>query len=232
MVDKSQVQILKQTARESMKANNHTEAFFHLTHALKLAPDDTQLLSDRSKCLLQTQQYYLALEDANNIIGINPDSSTGHVRRAEICFATFNFDDALQSFQKAFQCSDSDKSLAMEWMTKCRREMARDVHNDKQFPWVGAAVGIIGSSLLLVLNYLVNNASSRSGGEDKPGGGGWLEEPGGEGWLDHPLVLVTVVVATAAASHWLARVYRNSVKKTRKSLLEPPVDLLADLHLD
>merc|ERR1719369_2180833 len=176
-----------------MKANNHTEAFFHLTHALKLVPDDTQLLSERSKCLLQNQQYYLALADAENIINISPSLAIGHVRRAEVCFATFNFDSALHSFQQAFQCNDSDKSMAMEGINKCRREMARDNANDKQFPWVGAAVGIIGSSLLLVLNYLIKEEE-----QEEPGGGG--------AWLQHPAVLVVVVLTSAGLSHWLALV--------------------------
>jgi len=197
-----------------MRKDNHTEAFFHLTHALKISPQDTELLSLRSKCLLHNQQYYLALQDAESIITIEDTLSIGHVRRGEVCFATFNFPLALESFKRGFQCGDSDKNLVMEWMHRCKREISRDLATDKQFPWVGAALGIISSSLLLVLHYLAYSQEER------------------DGWLDHPAVKVVVVVLSAVAARWAAGQYRGYVKSTRKAFLEAPVDLLEHLHND
>jgi len=215
-MDKSQVPILKQSSKDCMRKDNHTEAFFHLTHALKISPEDTELLSLRSKCLLVNQQFYLALQDSETIISIADNLSVGHVRRGEVCFATFNFPLALESFKRGFQCGDSDKNLVMDWMTRCKREIARDLATDKQFPWVGAALGIIGSSLLLVLHFLAYS----------------LEEDRDIGWMDHPAVKVVVVVVSAVMSRWAATQYRGYVKNTRKGFLEPPVDLLEHLHND
>ena len=75
--NKSVVHELKQKADKCMKEGSYAEAFFHLTHALKLSPQDqdTSLYFMRSKCFLKQDQYYYALKDAEELIRRDPTST-------------------------------------------------------------------------------------------------------------------------------------------------------------
>ena len=86
---------LRQTAKDCMKDGRQTEAFLHLSHALKLDEGNVEILSERSKCCIENLQYHFALEDANKILELSPDSWLGHVRLAEIYLATANYEEAL-----------------------------------------------------------------------------------------------------------------------------------------
>ena len=86
---------LRQTAKDCMKDGRQTEAFLHLSHALKLDEGNVEILSERSKCCIENLQYHFALEDANKILDLSPDSWLGHVRLAEIYLATANYEEAL-----------------------------------------------------------------------------------------------------------------------------------------
>ena len=80
-----------------------SKAFLHLSHALKLDEDNCEVLSERARCSVDNLQYHFALEDAQQILQRRPDSWLGHVRLAEVYFATFNFEQAAASYQTAFQ---------------------------------------------------------------------------------------------------------------------------------
>ena len=63
-----------------MKDAKYAEAFFHLTHAIKLCPKSAvsqhmELLFLRSKCFLKQQQFYLAMQDALQLVNMNPTST-------------------------------------------------------------------------------------------------------------------------------------------------------------
>lgn len=204
-MEKEKLPELKGKAKEAIKSEQFTEAFLYLSHALNLEPENTEMLSDRCRCLLSSEQYNLALQDAQKIVELSPNSSCGHARHAEIYTATFNFDLALKSYQQAFQCADSNKEACMEGINRCKKEIARDKYNDRQFPYVGCALGIMFSSLILVLDYL----SFRE-----------------ESYVAHPLLKAAVCIAVATAFYWSAKLYRSSVKRMRTQLLEPPPDLL------
>ena len=71
---------LKLSADKCMKEGKYAEAFFHLTHAIKLCPESAtsqrmDLFSLRSKCFLKQQQFYLAMQDALDLINIGPTST-------------------------------------------------------------------------------------------------------------------------------------------------------------
>lgn len=55
-----------------MKNEKFEEAILHYTYAIKLDPTNYTLHSNRSYTFLKVQQYYLALEDANETITLNP----------------------------------------------------------------------------------------------------------------------------------------------------------------
>ena len=74
---------LKQSAEKCMKDGRYAEAFFHLTHAIKLCPESAvsqhmDLLSLRSKCFLRQQQFYLAMQDALELVKMDPTSTQVH----------------------------------------------------------------------------------------------------------------------------------------------------------
>ena len=125
-----QVTGLRQTARECIKDGRHTEAFLHLSHAIKLDENNCDLLSERSKCSVDNMQYYFALEDAQQILQLRPDTWLGHVRLADVYCATFNFDMAITSYQSAFQCLDADKSHCKMMIDKCKKELVLDKRTD------------------------------------------------------------------------------------------------------
>ena len=86
---------LRQTAKDCIKDGRQTEAFLHLSHALKLDEGNVEILSERSKCCIENLQYHFALEDAKKILELSPDSWLGHVRLAEIYMSTSNYEEAL-----------------------------------------------------------------------------------------------------------------------------------------
>jgi len=209
-----QVSNLRQVARDCVKDGRHTEAFLHLSHAIKLDEDNTELLSERSKCSVDNLQYYFALEDAQQILKIRPDTWIGHVRLAEVYSATYNYDLAIPSYQAAFQCLDADKSHCKMMIDKCKKEVVLDKRTDMQFPWVGCAMGMIVSSLIVVLDYLSHGHTS---------------------YIAHPLLKILTCALASFIGYWVARVYRFHLKRTRKQMLEPPLDLLdlgTKLHAD
>lgn len=57
---------------ESVKNQKFEEAILHYTYAIKLDPSNYTLHSNRSYAFLKVQQYYFALEDANETIRLNP----------------------------------------------------------------------------------------------------------------------------------------------------------------
>ena len=121
---------LRQLARECIRDGRQTEAFFHLSHAIKMDETNCDLLSDRSKCSVDSIQYHFALEDAEQIIKLRPDTWLGHVRLAEVYHATFNFDLAIPCYQRAFQCLDADKSHCKMMIDKCKKELSLDKQAD------------------------------------------------------------------------------------------------------
>ena len=121
---------LRQVARDCLKEGKHTEAFLHLSHAIKMDETNCDLLSDRSKCSLENLQYFFALEDAETMIKLRPESWLGHVRLAEVYQATYNLELAIPSYQNAFQCRDSDKNYCKLLLDKCKRDLVLDIRAD------------------------------------------------------------------------------------------------------
>eukprot|EP00088_Acartia_fossae_P012456 TRINITY_DN16422_c0_g1_i2.p1 TRINITY_DN16422_c0_g1~~TRINITY_DN16422_c0_g1_i2.p1 ORF type:complete len:219 (-),score=38.57 TRINITY_DN16422_c0_g1_i2:301-957(-) len=195
---------LRNLARECTKAGKHTEAFFHLTHALNADPDNLELLQMRAKALIQCEQYNLALMDADKVMSLAPNSGMGHTIRADIYFTTFNYDKAIENYKKGFQCKDGNKEYCMEGINKCKKEIVKDKELDRQYPYIGCALGIFISSVILVLDYL---------------------SFGKESYVAHPLLKVASTGLAAGICYSIGLLYRRSVKHLRRALLEPPPDL-------
>jgi len=201
------VAALRQTARDCIKDGRHTEAFFHLTHALKMDANNMELLNERSKCCSENLQYHFAVEDAKQMLELSPGSWLGHFRLGEIYLQTLHYSEALKCFQTAFQCQDSQKAACKEKMDKCRKEAMLDERAQSQLPWVGCALGIIMSSLLVVLDYLSFGQKSS---------------------IAHPLLKMLVCLAAAGLGYGGAILYRSLRVNLRGQLLEAPPDLLME----
>lgn len=66
------VEELKELGNAAVKAQKYEESILHYTHAIKLDPKNYVLYSNRSFAFLKMQQYYYAIEDANETIKLNP----------------------------------------------------------------------------------------------------------------------------------------------------------------
>jgi len=77
-----------------------------------------------------------------------------------VYLATCNYQPALEAFQRAFQCQDSDKVACKDLMDRSKRELAQDIRQGEQLPWVGCALGMVLSSLVIVLDYLSHGRES------------------------------------------------------------------------
>ena len=105
----------------------------------------------------------------------------GHVRLAEVYQATYNLELAIPSYQNAFQCRDSDKNYCKLMLDKSKRDLVIDTRADQQLPWVGCALGMIISSLFVVLDYLSHGTSS---------------------YIHHPLLKILTCASSAFLGYW------------------------------
>ena len=73
-----------------------------------------------------------------------------------------------------------------------------------QFPFLGAAVGIVLSTLFVVGDFIVQGTNS---------------------YVAHPLLKVLVIVAVSLVGYGCASLYRTYTESLKDSLLQPPIDL-------
>ena len=67
-----QVAELKERGNECVRAGNFAESVLHYSQAIKIDPSSPQLYSNRSYALLKLQQFYHALQDADEAIRLDP----------------------------------------------------------------------------------------------------------------------------------------------------------------
>ncbi|KAF4529319.1 hypothetical protein B566_EDAN011413, partial [Ephemera danica] len=196
-------QELKEKGNACVKSGNFAEAAFHYTHAIKLDPKNYSLYSNRSFAFLKMQQYYYAIEDAKQTIELKPDWAKGYFRKAEVEFATFHFIDALQSYKNALMLQPEDPNL-IDAISRTSKEWQKDKKADDQIPWLGAGIGIIIGVLIVIADQVLTNKPS----------------------LSHPIMMVLMTISVAMVGYGIARAFRYYVKCQRRSLMEPPADLM------
>lgn len=203
MTNEPSVESLKELGNVAVKNNNYEESVLHYTHAIKLEPSNYVLYSNRSFSFNKIGQYHFAMQDALSTIKLNPSWAKGYYRKAEVEFATHHYKDACKSYEiaLAFQMHDETIIKALE---KCRLYFLKDMRLDDQIPWVGCGVGIILSACMVVTDYLYTRNPT------------------------HPALLCFLTIFVSSIGYGLAKAYRYYVKCQRKSLLEPPINLLTD----
>jgi len=72
---------LRGLARECLRTDRTTEAFLHLSHALRLDEGNREVLLERSRvCSGEAAQYHFAMEDGRSLVEQEPESWAGHHR--------------------------------------------------------------------------------------------------------------------------------------------------------
>ena len=143
---------VQKSAENCMKNEAYTEAFFHWTKAIHLVEQmggdqkdqvNSHMFAQRSKCFMQSDQFYYAMEDARKVINLEPSHPMGHLRLAEVYYETGHYLEALPEINRCFQLAPSklEKDHLLEWQKKCRKNAAKQRMKDQQLPYVGAAIG-------------------------------------------------------------------------------------------
>jgi len=204
---------VKIMAEEAMKKNDFPSAFLHWTHAIKMVDGaEPTFFDQRCKCFMEAGQFSLAMDDAQHLIDMwfhSIDSKAallGHVRKAQIFYASQNYAEAVQEFQTSFRMSTDAKEKAayFDLASKAKKELAKQRTLDAQYPFVGMAVGILVAVAVVVYDYVANGPRS---------------------YIGHPFLKVLVVVAVSGSCFFVANFMRDQVVISRRNLLEPPPEL-------
>ncbi|XP_034230356.1 protein STIP1 homolog [Thrips palmi] len=196
---------LKEKGNACVREEKYEEAIFHYSHALKLDPLNYSIYSNRSLAFLKMQQYYLSMADALQTIKIAPEWAKGYFRKGEVEFATFHFSEALSSYGKALARQRDDPNIRHA-LTKTTQGWLTDRRADEQIPWLGAGVGIIIGVVIVISDQTI---------APKP-------------TLTHPIIMALLTISIALIGYAISKGIRYYVKCQRKSLLEPPLDLLPE----
>ncbi|RZC38460.1 STI1-like protein [Asbolus verrucosus] len=192
---------IKELGNNAVKNQKYEEAILHYTHAIKLDPNNYTLHSNRSFAFLKVQQYYFAMEDANETIKLNPSWPKGYFRKAETEYATQHYLAACESYQKALELKPDDINL-IEALNRAKKEIMKDRKADEVIPWLGAGIGIVVGVIIVIADCIFTH---------KP---------------THPLLMAFVTIIIAMVGYGIAKTYRYYIKCQRDGLLEPPADLL------
>ncbi|BES94236.1 tetratricopeptide repeat domain [Nesidiocoris tenuis] len=203
MTDNNEVQALKEKGNESFKEGKYLEATLYYSRALALDPKNYTLFSNRSAAFLKSHQYYFAHDDAQQTIRLQPTWAKGYFRKGEVEAATFNFEDAVLSFRCALELQPGDATIT-EALSRTTFAMNREKKASEQVPWLGAGVGIVlGVSIVMVDQLLTASPS-----------------------ISHPILMAIITMVVALFGFALAKGYRYYLDCQRKSLMDPPPDLM------
>lgn len=199
----------KERGNDCLKNGKYLESVLNYTFAIKLELRNAELYSNRSLAFLKSEQYYFALEDADQVIKLRPSWAKGYFRKGEVLFAAQHYELALDAYQSAFQLQPDDPNL-MSCIKKVRREIAKTKTQELQMPWLGCAIGlVIGIGVIVFESLVINNVL-----------------------LNHPLLQVLVIVVISITGYWLGVFVRKYMRSYRLSLLEKPHDLFGDDNND
>uniref|UniRef100_A0A1Y1LN77 Uncharacterized protein n=1 Tax=Photinus pyralis TaxID=7054 RepID=A0A1Y1LN77_PHOPY len=206
--EQESVESLKELGNTAIRNKKYEEAILHYTYALKMEPTNFTLYSNRSFAFLKVHQYYLAMEDANETIRLNPSWAKGYFRKGEIELATYQYSDAFNSYQKALMLQPND-SVIISAMTKTLQEQKKDQKADSQIPWVGAGVGIVLGVIIVIADYMCTNKPT----------------------LTHPILMALLTITIAMIGYGIARALRYYTKCQRNALVDVPINLFDEENM-
>jgi tetratricopeptide (TPR) repeat protein len=202
---------LRRQWTKCMQSKNYAEAVLLLSDAIALKPDLYDAYEQRSLAFEHLQQYYLSLEDAKQLINLNPRLARSHLRKAEIESVTENFNDAIATYKAMGQLALPMSPELSARIRQCKLRLLRQQTSDRQLIWVGAAVGLLVGIVLVTLDFVHYTVN---------------------GYLSHPAVKVLAITGSAFVFFYLASVHRRYAIRARTDLILPPPELHLDIKLE
>ncbi|XP_075979684.1 uncharacterized protein LOC142978927 [Anticarsia gemmatalis] len=151
------VEDLRIKGNECVKEGKFIEAVLHYTQAIKMDPNNYVLYSNRSFAFLKLDQHYLALQDANETVRIQPQWAKGYFRRAEVEAASDLYDEAIISYTRALQLDPHNVKLieSIKSITDTQKKKLRDSQN---MIWICTCVGLVIGIAVVVLDYTLTTS--------------------------------------------------------------------------
>jgi stress-induced-phosphoprotein 1 len=113
----------KELGTKAFTAKDFNTAIEHFTAAIKEAPHDHTLYSNRSACYFNLGKSSSALTDAEKCIEIKGDWDKGHQRRAMALQQMGKFDEAIAAYERGLQLNP-DNAQIKQGLEQARREKA------------------------------------------------------------------------------------------------------------
>ncbi|KAA8522270.1 hypothetical protein F0562_012943 [Nyssa sinensis] len=101
----------KANGNAAFAAGNYTEAIRHFTEAIKLAPSNHVLYSNRSAAYASLQQYAEALSDAQKTVELKQDWSKGYSRLGAAHLGLHHYVDAVSAYKKGLEIDPNNEAL-------------------------------------------------------------------------------------------------------------------------
>lgn len=201
-----QVEQLKQQGNDCVKAGNYSEGVIHYTHAIQQDKTNHLLYSNRSLAFLKLDQYYYALEDAKEAIKLQPNWPKGFFRKGEVEFKVGQYTASLISYGQAYLLdpTNQDVKAAIE---RTNKELAHNRKKNARQPWQFTGAGFVIGLLIVVADQLLTKKPS----------------------INYIILQILMVLIFAGLGFLAFKIYRYLQDSEKRSLLEPPVDILGEM---
>ncbi|XP_064619516.1 protein STIP1 homolog [Lineus longissimus] len=196
---------LKKKGNDCVKEQKFAEAVLHYSHALKMDPNNHLLYSNRSLAFLKMEQHYHALEDAKTVIKMQPKWPKGYFRKGEVEAAAEHYWHALMSYETGLLYDPEDEGL-QKAKHKAAVELTKLRKAEKYLPRKGIGTGFLIGSCIVLADHLLTKQPS----------------------IQYIVLKVLLVLVFSGIGYGVTCGYKSMMDSQKKSLLEPPHDLLKD----
>ncbi|CAG9819039.1 unnamed protein product [Phaedon cochleariae] len=124
------VAVLKDKGNAALAANKIVDAINHYSEAINLDPSNAVLYSNRSAAYAKSNQYDLALQDAEKAVEIKPDWSKAYSRKGTALAYLGRTDDAIATYEKGLEI-DPTNSQVQEGLKEVKAQKEK---SSKSFP--------------------------------------------------------------------------------------------------
>lgn len=108
----------KEKGDAAFKDGKHRDAVVYYTRALRYTPTNEKLLANRSAAYMKINKFQLALDDALQAEGIQPQWSKVYFRKGQALRSLKRFDNAILAFEDG---KDVDADESPEWDREIKR---------------------------------------------------------------------------------------------------------------
>ncbi|CAL1529700.1 unnamed protein product [Lymnaea stagnalis] len=206
---KTKAEQCKEEGNKCVKEGKYTEAVFHYTEAIKHEPNTAVLYSNRSLAFLKIDQLFLAMEDAQKAIKLEPSWPKGYFRKAEIEVKAGHYNKALVSYKQALIRDPNIEGIAAA-IAKTNKEIEKDKRDATHKPIVYTCIGLAVGALIVAADQFVAVQPS----------------------IHYAILQVLIVVGCGGFGFISSKLQRYLAQSQRDALLEEPIDLLSEINND